>query len=254
MTFLPLGLWRRVTATCLVIASLSLAGCGPAVRPLPSLRHSQTEWRIRDSLAYEAIAFLNALTHDRLVGDHYRTATRPFETQFTGEVQQARDPLASFREQKLQRNLSGFLYPYFPAAEAETLADLIRLVDDPEPMRTAWKAYDQSQVEINVYFADTAWSLFQETLPHLQWDDYGAEDSVRALEQSIEVSLGLEPRWRWTEAGGMHALGAVLYSLMQVLGFPQNEESYQDFIIRMVAEGQLVAGKTEALYHRLQPD
>ena len=70
---------------------------------------------------------------------------------------------------------------------------------------------------------------------------------MRALEQRIEESLGLGQRWTWTEDGGMHVLARVLVALMEQQGFPQNGESYQDFIIRMVAEGTLAPGRAESL-------
>ena len=78
------------------------------------------------------------------------------------------------------------------------------------------------------------------------WPYYVAERLVRALEQIIEVKMGLGERWTWQEDGGMHLLAACLYQLMQQEGFPQNGESYQAFFIRMVEAGKLqeIAQKT----------
>ncbi len=51
----------RKRAVFLLLAILALTSCGASVRPLPTARHSDTQWIVRDSLAFEAIAFVNAL-------------------------------------------------------------------------------------------------------------------------------------------------------------------------------------------------
>lgn len=366
-----------------IIMALALTSCSAAVRPLPTTRHAETQWIVRDSIVFEAIAFLNALSGDPLVGAHYLADTRHFQPMLTAEVEQALADLAIFRQEKRHGNLSGFLLPFFLAGKVESLDDLIALSEDPAPIRKALQAYDRSLVEINVYYGDPGWKLFEETLPSLQtvfrflkeadfagywqsqhradvgeeirrieaavsgqniipavearlgfglpsdqvaiylvhflwpyghhligtsfatipedsdegvirttihellhnpfnntdpdfwnaintlkedpflsqvfaqrdpkygynnWPDYVAEDSVRALEQHIEEDLGLGKRWNWNEDGGMHALSAVLCELMEQQGFPQQSESYQDFVIRMVKEGKLAVGETESLY------
>jgi hypothetical protein len=359
-----------------------LAGCGSSIRPLPAARHTQTNWVVRDSEAFEAIAFLNALTGDPLARPHYLADLRHFEPLITAEVKDALATLADFRDHTLHAHLSGFMMAFFLAGKAKTLDDLIALTAGPESIRQALKDYDRSLVEINIYYGDQGWKMFEETLPSLQtvfsflreagfadywraghldqirqecariqsavrdrnivpiieahlgfglpsdqvtiylvhylwpyghhligtslatvpedsdsgvvrttvhellhnpfnntdpafweaanslkedpflseafgardpkygynnWPDYVAEDSVRALEQRIEEGLGLGPRWNWTEDGGMHVLARVLYALMEKQGFPQNGESYQDFIRRTVAEGTLAPGRAESL-------
>jgi hypothetical protein len=143
--------WSLLVAV--LIAALTATSCGNAVRPLPTARHDDTRWIVRESLVFEAIAFLNALSGDPKFG-------------------------------------------------------------------------------------------------YNNWPDYAAEDSVRALEQLIQEDIGLGKRWTWREDGGMQALAVVLYELMKQEGFPQNGEGYQDFVIRMVKEGKLAPGKTEALYQQ----
>lgn len=366
----------------LLAVSMLLAGCGLSIRPLPTARHTQTNWVVRDSEAFEAIAFLNALTGDPLARGHYLADLRHFELLMTAEVKDALAALANFRDQTLHAHLSGFLMSFFLAGNAETLDDLLALTADPDLIRKALQDYDRSLVEINVYYGDQGWQMFEQTVPSLRvvfqflkdadfagywqggnesqiqqeidriyaavrdwnivpvieqhlgfglpsdqvtiylihflwpyghhligtslatvpedsdvgvvrttvhellhnpfnntdpafweaanafkedpflseafaardpkygynnWPDYVAEDSVRALEQRIEESLGLGQRWTWTEDGGMHVLARVLVALMEQQDFPQNGESYQDFIIRMVAEGTLAPGRAESL-------
>lgn len=319
----------------------------------------------------DALAFLNALTDDPLVSNHYSVDVNDFKSKFTSVEIKAAESVAEFRNKVLNRNLSGFLCTWFLAGHPETMEDLLELADHPDRLRNAMRQYDQSLVEINVYYHDNAWKNFQQALPDVKtllafltvngfpaywqdtvqprlqkdlvriqedvrginivpeiesvvgfglpsdevtvsllyfvwpyghhligthfvtipedtgilrttihellhnpfnntdpafwnaantldkvepassafknrnpsygynnWPDYVAEDSVRALEQVIEVKLGMGERWTWWEDGGMHQLGAYLYEQMKQEGFPVNGESYQSFIIRMVKEGK----------------
>lgn len=145
-----------------------LTSCNPPIRPLPTARHTQTKWVVQTSLPFEAIAFLNALTHDPLVTPHYPTAIRHFQAMFTPEVEQALSDLTTFRDETLHAHLSGFLFPFFLAGEAKTLDDMIALTENPEPIREALQAYDDSFVEINVYYGEQGWKWFEETLPDLK--------------------------------------------------------------------------------------
>lgn len=350
-----------------------LVACAPAqIRPLPQARHTQTRWNVQASLPLDALAFINALTGDPLVGAHYHREQSRFSLEGHPAAAEAAGRLAKFRSDSLGSNLSGFLYPWFSAGKPQDLADLAGLCDEPESMRQALVDYDQSNVEMNVYYNDEAWKLLQQALPDVcvllaflqeqgfedywlevlrptleddlarvqaeveaynivpkieavlgfglpsdevtvslvyfewpyghhilgthfatipadqgvlnstihellhhpfnntdpafwkaanslkddpliwgafegrdtrygynDWAYYVAEDSVRALEQVIEVRLGLGERWTWQEDGGMHQLAAALYATLKNQGFPQNGESYQQFFIRVVESGEL---------------
>ncbi len=374
--------FRSILLSSLIFLS---SACSPKIRPEPRNYHSQTRWNISTSIAFEALAFLNGLTGDPLVGDHYRQDVDAFLIQAASDVKTALTRLAQFRDEKLHSNLSGFFSHYFLAAGAETLASMIDLVNRPESISKAIIAYDQSGIEMNVYYHQEGWQLFQDILPSLKtalvflqeagfpqyweqkiapdiqpdiqriqgavagydlipliektvgfsmptdqvniylvhyvwpyghhvlgtnfitipadsdtgiirttihellhnpfnntdpafwkaanslqsdplikgcfegrdpkfgyndWGNYVAEDSVRALEQQIESGLGLGERWAWTEDGGMHCLAAVLYNQMKNESFPQDGESYQAFLIRMVDEDHLAPGKLDAIYHQ----
>jgi hypothetical protein len=369
-----------------ILAAVLFVGCGADVRPLPAARHTETTWNLRTSEALEAIAFLNALTGDPLAAPHYAAELRHFRATMTPEVEAALEQLAAFREETLRAHLSGFLMPFFLAGGAQSVADLRVLTADPQPIRVALQAYDASQVEINVYYGDEGWRMFEEIAPNLavvfeflekagfasywaadkqqqveqaaarmaavvqgynilpvieqhlgfglpsdqvtifvidflwpyghhlvgtslatvpedsgdsvlhttihellhnpfnntdpafwkaadalkadpylegafaardpkfgynRWPEYVAENAVRALEQRIGEDLGLGPRWTWREDGGMHTLACVLYTAMREEGFPRQEEGFQDFLRRTVAEDLLAAGHVEAQYGRV---
>jgi hypothetical protein len=367
----PIPSWLVVTSGFIVL-SLGLSACQPAVRPIPRARHSETRWHVVASMPLDALAFLNALSDDPLVGSHYTSEMKSFKSKFSPVEEQAAYRLAEFRDKTLGAHLSGFLCTWFLAGKPETMDDLIHLAENPTVLRQALIDYDQSQVEMNVYFNDSAWKLFQQALPDVKtllhalqangfaeywqgtiqpglqpdisriqaevkqynlvpqiealvgfglpsdevtvsllhfvwpyghhlignhfvtipedtgvirstvhellhnpfnntdpsfwkaanaledhpgiadgfnqretkygynnWPDYVAEDSVRALEQLLEVQLGLGERWNWSEDGSMHSLAATLYARMQQETFPQQGESYQSFLIRMVQENKL---------------
>lgn len=353
---------------------LTTACASPQVRPLPAARHTATRWTVQAALPLEALAFINTLTDDPLIGSHYAAERGCFALSAHPEAAAAAGRLAEFRRKSLGSNLSGLLYPWFMAGQPRTLADLIQLAERPESLRQALKDYDASGVEMNVYYHDDGWQLIQQALPDVKilltflqesgfeaywqeviaprleadlarvrdevqvynivpeieavigfglpsdevvvslvyfewpyghhivgthfatipedrgvirstvhellhnpfnntdpafwqaanslkqtpaiwgafegrdpkygynnWPYYVAEDSVRALEQIIEVELGLGERWTWREDGGMHHLADILYRTMQAEGFPQGGESYQTFFIRMVRTGTLQA-------------
>jgi hypothetical protein len=74
---------------------------------------------------------------------------------------------------------------------------------------------------------------------------------VDALEQVVSEELGvarpLHERFGPDEDGGMHVLAPAIYVLIRQEGFPQQEETFQDFMIRMVRQGKLAPGNMEAL-------
>ena len=357
-----------------VVALLTVSCASPQVRPLPAARHAETSWVVQASLPLDALAFINTLTADPLVGGHYAAARERFAFDTHPKAAQAAQRLAEYRSEDLGSNLSGFLYPWFMAGKPRTLDDLIRLADKSEILRQALRDYDASGVEMNVYYHDDGWKMLQRALPDVKallvflkesgfetywqeevspglqadldrvraevqgynivpeieaavgfglpsdevvvslvyfewpyghhilgthfattpedkgvlrstvhellhhpfnntdpafwqaantlksdptiwgafdrrdpkygynaWPYYVAEDSVRALEQSIEAKLGLGERWTWREDGGMHRLAAVLYRTMQEEGSRRGGESYQAFFIRVVRAGKLQA-------------
>ncbi|HVZ41558.1 MAG TPA: hypothetical protein VHI13_19915 [Candidatus Kapabacteria bacterium] len=80
---------------------------------------------------------------------------------------------------------------------------------------------------------------------------YLEEDCVQAIEQIINerFGIGLDPHERWRTAdGGMHVLAAVLYDAMREEGFGNDDESFRDLLIRLIATGRLRAGAIHDRY------
>ena len=77
------------------------------------------------------------------------------------------------------------------------------------------------------------------------------EDSVQAVEQLIDEKLKIEndARERWKENdGGIHVFAVALYSLMKEAKFPQDHETFREFLIRMIGTGKLSPGKIRPIY------
>lgn len=83
------------------------------------------------------------------------------------------------------------------------------------------------------------------------FESYVEENGVRALDQMVGERFGIarEARARWREEDeGMHVLAAVLYSLMKEEKFDGRQESFRDFLLRVIGSGKLGEGKVKARY------
>ncbi len=83
------------------------------------------------------------------------------------------------------------------------------------------------------------------------WQGYIGESCTDVAEQLVSEQLGiarpLRERFGPDEDGGMHVLSPALYVLAREEGFPQNGETFQAFVVRMVQEQKLAPGKLETL-------
>lgn len=88
------------------------------------------------------------------------------------------------------------------------------------------------------------------------WQGYVGESCTDVAEQFIseelEIARPVRARFGADEDGGMHVLAPALYVLARSEGFPQNGETFQAFVIRMVDEQKLAPGKLESLKEDFQ--
>jgi hypothetical protein len=83
------------------------------------------------------------------------------------------------------------------------------------------------------------------------FESYTEENCVRALDQIIGERLGIEndARRRWKdEDDGMHVLAAALYYLMKQEKYDGRRENFRAFLLRILREQKLSAGKIKLLY------
>jgi hypothetical protein len=77
------------------------------------------------------------------------------------------------------------------------------------------------------------------------------EDCVQALDQTINEKLHVakEAHQRWLESDdGMHVFAVALYQVIKSEKFNQNEETFQNFLIRNIRSGKLAPGTIKLLY------
>lgn len=81
------------------------------------------------------------------------------------------------------------------------------------------------------------------------FEDYLEEDLVEGLDQFLAEKVGVaeNAQQRWSKSlPGMNILSPVVYSLLKQENYSPAEETYPDFLIRMVKEGKLKAGMIES--------
>lgn len=77
------------------------------------------------------------------------------------------------------------------------------------------------------------------------------EDTVQAIEQLINEKFKIEneARQKWKESDdGIHVFAVALYSVMKDEKFPQNHETFRNFLVRMIRTGKLSPGKIKPIY------
>jgi hypothetical protein len=83
------------------------------------------------------------------------------------------------------------------------------------------------------------------------FESFMEEDCVRALDQvaSERLNVGRDARQRWKdEDDGIHVFAVALYSTMKQETFNPSQETFRDFLIRMIKTGKLAAGKIKPVY------
>ena len=83
------------------------------------------------------------------------------------------------------------------------------------------------------------------------FEGYMEENIVKAVDQIIAEKLNVahdaQKRFKQND-DGMHVFAAALYSTMKKEGFPQNNESLRDFLLRIVRTEKLFPGKVKSTY------
>ncbi|RPI33226.1 MAG: hypothetical protein EHM70_06665 [Chloroflexota bacterium] len=94
------------------------------------------------------------------------------------------------------------------------------------------------------------------SMGYKDWEGYVGESCTDGLEQVVSEKLGvaqpLSARFGQDEDENMHVLAPAIYVLVKQEGFPQNGETFSQFIVRMVKEEKLAPGKMEALSNQFK--
>jgi hypothetical protein len=122
--------------------------------------HTTTDWDVRPSFKYDAICVLNVLSGDPYYLQYYQADYDRLSKQLRP------DELAAFGNLKRRIKdenggiISAGLALYFSAVDAESLDDLIRVVDDSRAM--------QRNLQATPYYDEDAWKVYDASRPDLK--------------------------------------------------------------------------------------
>ena len=164
------------------------------------IRHTTTDWDVRPSLKYDAICALNVLSGDPYYLEYYKADYDRLSRQLRPEELAA---FVSLKHRIKDVNggiISAQLALYFSAVEAESLADLIRVVDDSSVLRR--------NLQATTYYDEQDWKIYDESRPDLKV-------AFRALERiHFDADWEKEIRPRLEEARTRIAADLPKYNVM----------------------------------------
>ena len=121
--------------------------------------HTTTNWNLEPSLIFDALCCLNVLSGDDFYVPYYAEEYEQFRRQFTPEVITALKSLKVKMKDEGQQIISALLCLYFSATDDQSLADLLRTVEDSSAMRAALKQ--------SPYYDEEEWRLYETVRPEL---------------------------------------------------------------------------------------
>ena len=163
-----------------------LAGLSIAVPGLSAQTHSTTDWDVRPSLKFDAICVLNVLSNDPYYLDYYKADYERLSRQFSPEELAAFANLKRRIKDQAGDIISAKLSLYFSATDAETLDDLIRVVDDSSVMKR--------NLQATPYFSDEGWKVYEDSradlkaafraLQRIHFEDDWKKESLPSIEKA----------------------------------------------------------------------
>jgi hypothetical protein len=122
--------------------------------------HTDTQWELQPSLKYDAICALNMLSGDPYYLDYYKTDYDRLAKQFTPAELAAFVNLKHRIKDQNGGIVSASLALYFSAVDAESLDDLIAVVQDSSAVRR--------NLQATPYYSDDGWKLYEANRPDLE--------------------------------------------------------------------------------------
>ncbi len=150
--------------------------------------HTNSDWDVRPSLKYDAICVLNVLSGDPYYLKYYQDDYDRLSKQLRPDELAAFVNLKRRIKEKHGGIISAQLALYFSAVDAESVDDLIKVVDDSSAMQRnlkstayydedSWKVYEASRPDLKVAF---------EALKRIHFDSDWEKESRSKIEQAIK--------------------------------------------------------------------
>ena len=122
--------------------------------------HTTTDWDVRPSFKYDAICVLNVLSGDPYYLNYYQADYDRLSKQLRPEELAAFGNLKHLIKGEHGGIISAQLALYFSAVDAESLDDLIKVVDDSSAMQRNLKA--------TPYYSEDGWKVYEASRPDLK--------------------------------------------------------------------------------------
>ena len=200
------------------IASLLLVVSSWAQKPA---FHTTTTWDLQPSFKYDALCLLNALSGDPYYLHYYQPEYDHFHPLFTEREQQAFVDLKAIFKDQGGGIISAALTLYFSATTAETLPEMIQVVQNSSSMESALRQ--------TPYWNQEGWDRYEKARPAL-------ETALRAL-----ARVGLPVYWakiaepkvaeRIQELKPELPRFNIVPHMEQVLGFPLSSDRITVYLL-----------------------
>ena len=138
--------------------------------------HTQTDWRVVPSLAFDVLCLLNTLTGDDFYKTYHLSAYEHFSPLLTPEASQALENLKRKIKDDGQNIVSAFLCLYFSAVDVETIDDILGVLDDSTSLHR--------NIKQSPYYDDDGWRMFE-----------AVRDDLRVILMFLK-SIDFEEYWR----------------------------------------------------------
>ena len=144
--------------------------------PIAAQSHATTDWDVRPSLKFDTLCALNVLSSDPYYLEYYRADYERLAKQFKPEELAA---FANLKRRIKDQNggiISAQLALYFSALDAETIQEMIKVVEDSSAMKRNLKA--------TPYYDEEQWKVYEDSRPDLK-------AALQALQR-----IGFEKDWK----------------------------------------------------------
>lgn len=195
----------KITSTVLRIRTIASSLFILTFLPLATAqaRHTTTDWDVRPSLKFDALCALNVLSADPYYLEYYKADYDRLSRQLKPEELAAFARLKHRIKDENGGIISAQLALYFSAVEADTLDDLIKVIDDSSTMKR--------NLQATPYFDEDGWKLYEASRPDLK-------TAFQALQRShFEADWQKEIRPRVEEARKKIAADLPRYNIVPAI-------------------------------------
>jgi hypothetical protein len=122
--------------------------------------HATTDWDLEPSFMFDTLCALNVLSGDKYYLDYYQADYDRLNPLLRPEERAAFVNLKRIIKDENGGIISAQLALYFSATDAQTLDEMIRVVEDSSTM--------QKNLQATPYYSDSGWKIYEASRPNLE--------------------------------------------------------------------------------------